>query len=50
MTLEQGVDAMAVVNTRLVFITSDDFSADTSLVAEKYPEIVFIHISGDHVL
>jgi basic membrane protein A and related proteins len=50
MTLEQGVDAMIAVNARLVFITSDDFSADTALVAEKYPGTVFIHVSGDHVL
>ena len=49
-TLEQAVDDMVAERARLIFITSDDFAADTSLVATKYPEIIFIHISGDHVL
>ena len=50
MTLEQGVDAMVQVNSKLVFITSDDFAADTLLVAEKYPDTIFVHISGDQAL
>jgi simple sugar transport system substrate-binding protein len=50
MTLEQGVDAMVEVNSRVIFVTSDDFAADTLLVAQKYPDTTFIHISGDQVL
>jgi simple sugar transport system substrate-binding protein len=49
-TLQEAVGAMADVNARLVFITSDDFAADTLVTAQDHPEITFIHISGDHVL
>lgn len=49
-TLEMAVDTMVAQNVQLVFITSDDFAADTSYVAEKYPQVTFIQISGDHVL
>lgn len=49
-TLEMAVDTMVAQDVQLIFITSDDFSVDTVYVAEKYPEVTFIQISGDHVL
>jgi simple sugar transport system substrate-binding protein len=49
-TLEEAVDDMVAQGAELVFITSDDFAADTYLVAEKHPDVIFVHVSGDHVL
>jgi simple sugar transport system substrate-binding protein len=49
-TLEQAVEDMVSQGSQVVFTTSDDFKEDTDRVAEKYPDVVFIHISGDHVL
>jgi simple sugar transport system substrate-binding protein len=49
-SLEEAVDGMVAQGAQLIFTTSDDFYADTILVAEKYPDVTFIHISGDHVL
>ncbi len=49
-TTEQAVDDMVAQGAKMVFTTSDDFKEDTDLVAEKYPDVTFIHISGDHVL
>ncbi len=49
-TLEQVVDDMVSQGAQVIFTTSDDFMEDTDLAAEKYPDITFIHISGDHVL
>ncbi len=49
-TLYGVVEDMIAQGAQLIFITSDDFSADTQLVAEKYPDTYFMHISGDHVL
>jgi simple sugar transport system substrate-binding protein len=49
-TLEQAVDDMVSQGAKVVFTTSDDFKEDTDLAAEKYPDVTFIHISGDHVL
>ena len=49
-TLEQAVDDMVSQGARVIFTTSDDFKEDTDLAAEKYPDVVFVHISGDHVL
>ncbi len=48
--LEQVVDDMVAQGAKLIFTTSDDFMADTDLVAQKYPDVTFMHISGDHVL
>ncbi|HEC35178.1 MAG TPA: BMP family ABC transporter substrate-binding protein, partial [Anaerolineae bacterium] len=48
-TLEQVVDDMVSQGARVIFTTSDDFMEDTDRAAEKYPDITFIHISGDHV-
>lgn len=47
-TLEQAVIDMIEQGARLIFVTSDDFAADTRVVAEQNPEITFVHISGDH--
>ncbi len=49
-SLEQVVDDMVSQGAKLIFTTSDDFMADTDLVAQKYPNVTFMHISGDHVL
>jgi simple sugar transport system substrate-binding protein len=47
-TLEQVVDDMVSEGATLIFTTSDDFAVDTDSVAAKYPDIQFVHISGDH--
>lgn len=49
-TLEQVVENMAQQGAKLIFTTSDDFGAETLKVAEKFPDIVFIHVSGSAVL
>lgn len=49
-TLEQVVDSMVADGARLIFTTSDAFEEDTLGVAEKYPDVIFINISGDDVL
>ncbi len=49
-TLQSVVEDMISQGARLIFITSDDFAADTQLVASQYPQVDFVHISGDHVL
>jgi len=49
-TLEQVVDDMISQGAKMILTTSDDFAADTDVVAAKYPKISFVHISGDHAL
>ncbi len=49
-TVEQQVDDMIAQGAKLIFTTSDDFQDDTDFVAQKYPDVTFINISGDHVL
>ncbi len=49
-TVEQQVDDMIAQGAKLILTTSDDFQDDTNFVAQKYPDITFINISGDHVL
>lgn len=49
-TLEGVVDDMVSQGATLIFTTSDEFEEDTSTVAEKYPEITFINVSGDDAL
>jgi simple sugar transport system substrate-binding protein len=49
-TLESVVDDMVAAGATLVFTTSDEFEEDTLGVAEKYPDIVFINVSGDDAL
>ncbi|MGI6367385.1 MAG: BMP family lipoprotein [Anaerolineae bacterium] len=47
-TLEQVIDDMVNEGATMILTTSDDFAADTDVVAAKYPDIPFVHISGDH--
>ncbi len=47
-TLEQVIDDMINEGADMILTTSDDFAADTDVVAAKYPDIPFVHISGDH--
>lgn len=49
-TLESVVDEMVADGAQLIFTTSDEFEEDTLGVAEKYPDVVFINISGDDAL
>ena len=49
-TVESVVDEMVADGAQLVFTTSDEFEEDTLSVAEKYPDVVFINISGDDAL
>lgn len=49
-TLESVVDDLVAQGATLVFTTSDEFEEDTLGVAEKYPDVVFINISGDDAL
>jgi simple sugar transport system substrate-binding protein len=49
-TVEGVVDDMVAEGATLIFTTSDEFEEDTLGVAEKYPDIAFINISGDDAL
>lgn len=49
-TLEQVVENMIEQGARVIFTTSDDFGTETLAAAEKFPEVVFIHVSGSAVL
>ncbi len=49
-TLQDVVSQMVEQGAQLIFTTSDDFQNDTDPVAENFPEIPFIAISGDHAL
>jgi basic membrane lipoprotein Med (substrate-binding protein (PBP1-ABC) superfamily) len=46
-TLEGVVDDMVAEGAQIVFTTSDEFEEDTLGVAEKYPDLTVINISGD---
>jgi simple sugar transport system substrate-binding protein len=49
-TLEGVVDDMVAEGAQLVFTTSDEFEEDTLGVAQKYPDLTVINISGDDAL
>lgn len=49
-TLSGVVADMVAEGVDMVFVTSDDFSSDTTFTASRYPGIPFIHVSGDHAL
>lgn len=49
-TLEGVVDDMVADGAQLILTTSDEFEEDTLGVAEKYPDVTFINISGDDAL
>ena len=46
-TLEGVVDDMVADGAQIVFTTTDEFEEDTLGVAEKYPDLTVINISGD---
>ncbi|UYN90136.1 MAG: BMP family ABC transporter substrate-binding protein [Anaerolineales bacterium] len=49
-TLEGVVDEMVAQGATLIFTTSDEFEEDTTTVAAKYPDVVFVNVSGDDAL
>jgi simple sugar transport system substrate-binding protein len=49
-TLEGVVDDMVADGAKLILTTSDEFEEDTLGVANKYPDVTVINISGDDVL
>ena len=49
-TVEGVVDEMVADGAKVIFTTSDEFEEDTLAVADKYPDVVFINISGDDAL
>jgi len=49
-TLEQVVENMIEQGARVIFTASDEFGAETLTAAERFPEVVFIHVSGSAAL
>ncbi len=49
-TLDHVVEDMVAQGAQLIFTTSADFEVDTTVVAEFYPDVAFINISGDDAL
>ena len=49
-TLQDVVSEMVDQGAKLIFTTSDDFQNDTDPVAQNFPDVNFVAISGDHVL
>ncbi len=49
-TLLDVVTEMVDAGAQLIFTTSDSFEEDTSVVAEAFPDVVFINASGDDAL
>lgn len=49
-TLLDVVTEMVDQGARLIFTASDAFEEDTDVVAEAFPDVVFINISGDNTL
>lgn len=49
-TLEGVVDDMVANGAKLIITTSDEFEEDTLGVAEKYPDVTIINVSGDDAL
>jgi simple sugar transport system substrate-binding protein len=49
-TLDQAVEEMVGQGAKLILTTSADFEVDTSIVAEFYPDVTFINVSGDDAL
>ena len=49
-TLDQVVEDMVAQGAKLILTTSADFEVDTSVVAEFYPDVTFVNISGDDAL
>jgi simple sugar transport system substrate-binding protein len=49
-TLDQVVEDMVAQGAQLIFTTSADFEVDTTVVADLYPDVTFVNISGDDAL
>jgi simple sugar transport system substrate-binding protein len=49
-TLNDVVSLFVEEGAKVIFTTSDAFEEDTAAVAELYPDVVFINVSGDDVL
>ncbi len=49
-TLMDVAQSMVDEGARVIFTTSDAFEEDTDAVAEAFPEVIFINVSGDNVL
>jgi simple sugar transport system substrate-binding protein len=49
-TLESVVSDMVAAGAKVIFTTSDSFEQDTDAVAEKFPEVIFVNISGSNAL
>ncbi|GAB4521946.1 MAG: BMP family ABC transporter substrate-binding protein [Anaerolineae bacterium] len=49
-TLMDVVTEMVDSGAQVIFTTSDSFEEETNTVAEAYPEVVFINITGSNVL
>jgi simple sugar transport system substrate-binding protein len=49
-TLESVASDMISQGAKVIFTTSDAFEKDTDAVAAKFPEVVFINISGSNAL
>lgn len=50
LTMEIVVEDLVSQGAELIIANSDDMKADITAVAPQYPDITFIHISGDGVL
>jgi simple sugar transport system substrate-binding protein len=46
-TLEGVADDMISQGAKLIITTSDEFEEDTTTVADKHPDVIFINASGD---
>ncbi len=49
LTMDLVVEDLVSQGAKLIIATSDDFKADFTAVAPNYPDIVFLHVSGDGV-
>ena len=49
-TLADVVELFVEEGAQMIFTTSDAFEEDTNVVAQQYPDITFINVSGDDVL
>jgi len=49
-TLDVVVDELVSQGARLIIANSDEYKNDVNLVAPLYPDVIFLHVSGDAVL
>lgn len=49
LTMDLVVEDLVSQGAQLIIATSDDFKADFTAVAPNYPDITFLHVSGDGV-